>query len=113
MAISMLFRVALPRPSCTQDDMQTTIGVPGARSQASALEARTSSANYKVLYSFGASADGNGPQASLINVGGTLYSATEYGGAGRHGESPAQRAPGGRASLLGWDLAQSCRIRHV
>jgi uncharacterized repeat protein (TIGR03803 family) len=35
---------------------------------------------YKVVYSFGAAPDGNSPQASLIDVGGTLYGTTYFGG---------------------------------
>ncbi|MGB8909654.1 MAG: choice-of-anchor tandem repeat GloVer-containing protein [Candidatus Cybelea sp.] len=37
--------------------------------------------NYKVVYSFGAVPDGSNPQASLIDVSGTLYGTTYSGGA--------------------------------
>jgi uncharacterized repeat protein (TIGR03803 family) len=51
--------------------------------QAPALAARTSSTNYKVVYSFSAHPDGRRPEASLIDVGGTLYGTTRIGGAHR------------------------------
>lgn len=37
--------------------------------------------NYRVLYDFGAPPDGSGPDAGLIDVGGTLYGTTAGGGA--------------------------------
>jgi uncharacterized repeat protein (TIGR03803 family) len=46
----------------------------------SALAARAASTNYKVMYSFGAHRDGNGPLASLIDVGGAFYGTTIGGG---------------------------------
>ncbi len=61
---------------------QPQIGVPGALQQTSALAARTNRTHYKVAYSFGAAPDGSTPQASLIDVGGTLYGTTNFGGAG-------------------------------
>jgi uncharacterized repeat protein (TIGR03803 family) len=36
--------------------------------------------SYRVVYSFAKSGDGSGPVASLIDVNGTLYGTTEYGG---------------------------------
>jgi uncharacterized repeat protein (TIGR03803 family) len=59
---------------------QPPISAPGAMPQASALAVRTTSTNYKVLYSFGASPDGNYPLAGVIVVGGTLYGTTSAGG---------------------------------
>jgi uncharacterized repeat protein (TIGR03803 family) len=59
---------------------QPPIGVPGAMPQTSALGAPSSSTNYKVIYSFGAPPDGNNPEASLIDVDGTLYGTTSEGG---------------------------------
>lgn len=56
------------------------IGAPRAMPQAPWLVARTSSANYKVLYSFAGSPDGNSPGASMIDVGGKLYGTTQSGG---------------------------------
>jgi len=41
----------------------------------------TTSGDEKVLYAFKAGSDGALPQAGLINVNGTLYGTTEYGGA--------------------------------
>ena len=38
-----------------------------------------------VLHSFGNGTDGWGPYASLINVNGTLYGTTRYGGANGDG----------------------------
>ena len=61
---------------------QPQIGAPGALPQISALAARTDRTHYKVVYSFGAPPDGSTPQASLIDVGGTLYGTTYFGGAG-------------------------------
>jgi uncharacterized repeat protein (TIGR03803 family) len=61
--------------------LQPPISAPGAMPQASALAARFTSANYKVVYSFGAAPDGNYPSASLIGLGGTLYGTTISGGA--------------------------------
>lgn len=52
----------------------------GAMPQVSALTVRTTSTNYKVLYSFGGSPDGADPLASLINAGGVLYGTTAEGG---------------------------------
>jgi uncharacterized repeat protein (TIGR03803 family) len=60
---------------------QPPIAAPGAVPQTSALPARTNRTHYKVVYSFGASPDGNSPQASLVDVGGTLYGTTYSGGA--------------------------------
>jgi uncharacterized repeat protein (TIGR03803 family) len=40
----------------------------------------TTAGKEKVLYSFGVPPDGNGPRASLIDAGGTLYGTTESGG---------------------------------
>lgn len=48
--------------------------------QAEALASHPTSVYYNVLYSFGAAPDGNDPGASLIDVGGTLYGTTAYGG---------------------------------
>ncbi len=59
---------------------QPPLGAPGAMPQVSALSARINSTNYKVVYSFGAPPDGSDPQASLINVSGTLYGTTSGGG---------------------------------
>ena len=49
--------------------------------QVSSFAARTSSVNYKVLYSFAGVSDGANPEAGLIDVGGTLYGTTFAGGA--------------------------------
>ncbi len=40
----------------------------------------TPSADYNVLYTFSGSADGGGPDASLLDVGGVLYGVTSRGG---------------------------------
>jgi hypothetical protein len=85
---------------------QPPIDAPGAMPQTSALVARTNSANYKVVYSFGALPDGDYPHSGLIGTGGTFYGTTFAGGAyncgsstcghslqhydGRHGKSAAQ-----------------------
>jgi hypothetical protein len=59
---------------------QSPIGAPGAMPQTPALAARSNSSSYKVLYSFGPAPDGNAPNASLVDVGGTLYGTTTGGG---------------------------------
>ena len=59
---------------------QAPIGAPGAIPHTSALAVQADSRNYKVVYSFSGSPDGSGPQATLINVGGTLYGTTGAGG---------------------------------
>ena len=49
----------------------------------------TTTGKEKVLYSFsGGSADGAGPYAGLVNVNGTLYGTTFYGGAHGYGTYP-------------------------
>lgn len=67
--------------SVAQDDTQLPLGAPGTMPQARALDAHGHSANYKVVYSFGARPDGSHPAASLIDVDGTLYGTTKFGGA--------------------------------
>jgi uncharacterized repeat protein (TIGR03803 family) len=59
---------------------QPPINAPRVMPQTSALLARSHSKNYKVVYSFGSAPDGNNPYAGLVDVGGTLYGTTEYGG---------------------------------
>ncbi len=44
----------------------------------------TTSGNEKVLHSFGNGDDGQHPAAGLVNIGGTLYGTTIYGGTVRH-----------------------------
>lgn len=61
--------------------LQAPIGGVGAMPQASAPAERSSSTNYKIVYSFSGGSDGGGPAAGLIDVGGTLYGTTSYGGA--------------------------------
>jgi len=57
----------------------------GGTNSAGTIFSITKSGKETVLYSFkGGSADGGGPSAPLINVNGTLYGATGYGGA--HGK---------------------------
>ena len=57
---------------------QPPIGAPGAMPQVSALAARTNSKNYKVLYSFGASPDGNyPPRGKLDRHRGLFYGTTQ------------------------------------
>ena len=66
---------------------QPPIGGPGAMAQSRALVPRSAGRNYTVLYSFGASPDGDAPRASLVNDGGTLYGTTGQGGANACGNS--------------------------
>ncbi|MGB6713038.1 MAG: choice-of-anchor tandem repeat GloVer-containing protein [Candidatus Cybelea sp.] len=61
-------------------ESQPTIGAPGAALQTSALAARATSTNYKVVYSFAGGSDGRNPNAGLIDVGGKLYGTTFAGG---------------------------------
>lgn len=70
---------ALPL-SLRQAQSDTWVGTPGTMPQAAAPAARAGSRNFKVIYSFGAPPDGNKPEASLIDVGGTLYGTTAGGG---------------------------------
>ncbi|HEY2473282.1 MAG TPA: choice-of-anchor tandem repeat GloVer-containing protein, partial [Candidatus Cybelea sp.] len=60
---------------------QPPIGAPGAMPQTRPFAARGDSSSFKVVYSFGGSADGSRPTASLIDVNATLYGTTESGGA--------------------------------
>jgi uncharacterized repeat protein (TIGR03803 family) len=59
---------------------QAPIATPGSMPQALAPAVRTTSGNYRVVYSFGAAPDGSNPVASLIEVSGTLYGTTAGGG---------------------------------
>jgi uncharacterized repeat protein (TIGR03803 family) len=59
---------------------QPPIGAPGAMPQASAHAASINSANYKVVYSFEAPPDGNGPLAGVIGRDDTFYGTTFGGG---------------------------------
>jgi uncharacterized repeat protein (TIGR03803 family) len=45
----------------------------------------TTSGEHKVLYRFKGVPDGRNPQSGLLNVNGTLYGTTEYGGPSRNG----------------------------
>ncbi|HEY2475839.1 MAG TPA: choice-of-anchor tandem repeat GloVer-containing protein [Candidatus Cybelea sp.] len=60
---------------------QLPIGTARAAPQNHALAARGDSANYEVLYSFHKRPGCEQPHASLIDVDGTLYGTTGYGGA--------------------------------
>jgi uncharacterized repeat protein (TIGR03803 family) len=55
------------------------IGAPGAMPQSSAM----APSSYKVLYSFTGRPDGEAPSARLIDVNGTLYGTTYFGGANK------------------------------
>ena len=57
--------------------------------------------SYEILYSFGAAPDGNNPDASLIDVGGTLYGTTLHGGAYTCGVSGSGCGTVYRISLTG------------
>jgi uncharacterized repeat protein (TIGR03803 family) len=60
------------------------IGAPVSQSPAEVTAERTHvRPAYSVLYSFQGGNDGEYPHAGLINVNGTLYSTTEFGGTGR------------------------------
>jgi uncharacterized repeat protein (TIGR03803 family) len=63
-----------------QGDTQPPNAALGLIPQASSLAARSDSTSYKVVYSFSGAPDGQNPQAGLIDVGGTLYGTTAYGG---------------------------------
>jgi uncharacterized repeat protein (TIGR03803 family) len=49
-------------------------------SESHAIAARGDGSNYKIVHSFGGDSDGDRPVASLIDVSGTLYGTTEFGG---------------------------------
>jgi uncharacterized repeat protein (TIGR03803 family) len=58
-----------------------------------------------VLYSFAGGSDGNGPHAGLVDVGGTLYGTTVWGGAyattyGEHGGTIFSVTRGGKEKIL-------------
>jgi uncharacterized repeat protein (TIGR03803 family) len=59
---------------------QPPIATPGEFQQNAALSPRTDGTKYKVVYSFGVAPDGASPRASVIDVGGTLYGTTVFGG---------------------------------
>jgi uncharacterized repeat protein (TIGR03803 family) len=59
---------------------QPPISAPGAMP-----ESHTVASSYQVLYSFKGPPDGESPFANLIDVNGTLYSTTGYGGASADG----------------------------
>ncbi|MGC9993602.1 MAG: choice-of-anchor tandem repeat GloVer-containing protein [Candidatus Cybelea sp.] len=68
---------------------QVPIGTPGAMPQAPGVARHsaiahhkgTTSPSYQIVYRFAGGADGQNPQASLIDVNGTLYGTTAAGGA--------------------------------
>ena len=60
---------------------QPPIGAPGAMPLSAIAAHADRSAKYKVLYSFNGGTYGGEPQASLVNVDGTLYGTTYGGGA--------------------------------
>jgi uncharacterized repeat protein (TIGR03803 family) len=70
---------------------QSRIGVPGVTPLSAAVQAqkqRTGSTKYQVVFSFGSSVsgyDGVYPLAPLIDVNGTLYGTTVYGGSYGYG----------------------------
>ena len=53
---------------------------PSTALRVTTAERTRSDATYKVLYSFGGSGDGELTLAGLVNVKGTLYGTTDYGG---------------------------------
>jgi uncharacterized repeat protein (TIGR03803 family) len=79
---------------------QPLVGAPGAMQQFSALATRSTSTNYKVLYSFGAPPDESRPEARLIDVRGTLYGTTEDGGAYNEGGTVFTITTGGAEKVL-------------
>jgi uncharacterized repeat protein (TIGR03803 family) len=68
---------------------QPPVGVPGAMPQPPAVAPNSTmahhsgatSSSYQIVYRFAGGADGQNPQASLIDVNGTLYGTTTAGGA--------------------------------
>lgn len=79
---ALLAACALPQ---AQSDTQLPIAIPGSMAPATAQRV-LSTGTFKVLHKFRgtAAADGEQPQASLIDVKGTLYGTTNYGGS--HGD---------------------------
>jgi uncharacterized repeat protein (TIGR03803 family) len=63
----------------------------------------TTSGKETVLYSFGGSGDGKNPYAGLINVKGTLYGTTYYGGANGDGTVFAITTSGTETMLYSFD----------
>lgn len=66
---------------------QPPIGAPGPMAQSiNSVRPIVATSTYKLLYSFGSgSGDGETPMAGLLDVNGTLYGTTEFGGAHRDG----------------------------
>jgi uncharacterized repeat protein (TIGR03803 family) len=60
-----------------------SIGAPAVPAQSAPVQAQHAGSSYKVLFSFGINVNGlqgAGPLAGLIDVGGTLYGTTPFGG---------------------------------
>jgi uncharacterized repeat protein (TIGR03803 family) len=75
-------------------------GMVGCTFAQPVLAAEGTKAREKVLHSFGGAADGLEPQAGLINVKGTLYGTTPFGGASGQGTVFALDPKTGAESVL-------------
>lgn len=60
--------------------VQPPLAAPGGLQQTATLSPRTDSTKYRIVHSFGAAPDGASPRAGVIEVGGTLYGTTVFGG---------------------------------
>jgi uncharacterized repeat protein (TIGR03803 family) len=74
--------------SCVAAALLAGCGGSGAMPQSSAFDAHGDRSNYKVVYRFGPRPDGSNPKGRLLDVGGTLYGTTEYGGLYKCGSIP-------------------------
>jgi uncharacterized repeat protein (TIGR03803 family) len=88
---------------------QPPIGAPGMPPQVPALAAQADNTNYKIVYSFGPAPDGSDPEASLIDVGGTLYGTTAYGGAG----GSCSGAPSNGGTVFSITLSGTEKVLHT
>lgn len=73
---------------------------------ASATMGKAAAGSLKVIYAFQGGADGIGPELPLINIDGTLYGATQYGGGG------SRRCEGGCGTIFSITPAGIERVLH-
>ena len=108
------------RASSTSTARSTARPTTGARTGCGTVFAITTSGKETVLHSFkGGSADGAYPSAGLINVNGTLYGTTQFGGRGQRAERssrsqrPARRPCSTASAALGDGAAPYAGLINV
>jgi uncharacterized repeat protein (TIGR03803 family) len=82
MRISSLM-VAVALSACSQPTLP--LNSPDLTARAIRLDGFALARHYRLVHSFGKGSDGLTPLAGLVNVNGTLYGTTQYGGAGGNG----------------------------